>query len=230
MSDECLHFCADDLGFPKRPANRPALGRIDYRIGAYADFRAAMLRRLNLQPALLHWTHREPDDPGIALLEGAAILGDILTFYQEVYANEAYLRTAHWRESVAELVRLLGYRLAPGLGGRGTFAFEVKGTRAISVTAGFGIKADLAGSEQPAEFETESDLVAYPHLSRFPLYTPFQNPSPAIANGTNEFAVALTNGDPFSGELRENDRLLIGVPSPSATQPKRLEQAQILAV
>ena len=44
MSDECLHFCADDLAFPKRPANRPALDRIDYRIGAYADFRAAMLR------------------------------------------------------------------------------------------------------------------------------------------------------------------------------------------
>ena len=43
---------------------------------------------------LAHWTHREPDDPGIALLEVGAVLGDILTFYQELYANEAYLRTA----------------------------------------------------------------------------------------------------------------------------------------
>src|SRR5260370_30633476 len=74
-----------------------------------------MLRRLNGQTPLLNWTHREPDDPGIALIEGAAILGDILTFYQDLYANEAFLRTAQWRESVAELVRLLGYRLAPGL-------------------------------------------------------------------------------------------------------------------
>ena len=120
MSDECLHFCKDGLIFPKRPANRPALDRIDYRIGAYAEFRAAMLSWLNIQPVLLGWTHRESDDPGIALIEGAAILGDILTFYQDLYANEAYLRTAQWRESVAELVRLLGYRLSPGLGGRGT--------------------------------------------------------------------------------------------------------------
>ena len=58
------------------------------------------------------------------------MLGDILTFYQELYANEAYLRTAHWRTSIAELVRLLGYRLAPGLGGSGTFAFEVRPRRA----------------------------------------------------------------------------------------------------
>ena len=82
------------------------------------------------RPSWRAWTHREPDDPGIALLEGAAILGDILTFYQEHYANEAYLRTAAWRESVAELVRLTGYRLAPGIGGRATFAFEVTRQRA----------------------------------------------------------------------------------------------------
>src|SRR5512144_2866629 len=124
---ECICFSDEPVLFPKRPANRPGLTRINYRIGAYADFRAEMLRRLNLQPVLLNWSHREPDDPGIALLEGAAILGDILTFYQDVYANEAYLRTAQWRDSIADLVRLLGYRLSPGLGGRAAFAFEIKG-------------------------------------------------------------------------------------------------------
>jgi hypothetical protein len=33
-------------------------------------------------PDLAYCTHRGAVDPGIALLEGAAILGDILTFYQ----------------------------------------------------------------------------------------------------------------------------------------------------
>ena len=28
-----------------------------------------------------------------------AVVGDILTFYQQHYANEAYLRTAAWRDS-----------------------------------------------------------------------------------------------------------------------------------
>ena len=107
-------LCTRPLVFPARPDNRPALPRIGYRIGSYSDFREHLMRRLDATPALAHWTHREPDDPGIALLECAAVLGDILTFYQELYANEVYLRTAAWRSSVAELVRLVGYRLAPG--------------------------------------------------------------------------------------------------------------------
>jgi hypothetical protein len=204
MSEECLQFCKDDLLFPKRPANRPGLDRIVYRIGAYADFRAAMLRRLNLQPTLLDWTHREPDDPGIALLEGAAIVGDILTFYQDLYANEAYLRTVQWRESVAELVRLLGYRLAPGLGGRGAFAFEVKGARPVTVPAGFGIQVDLEGAKQLAEFETRAELIAEPHLSRFHVYCPrIYNPN--IPSGTSKLELAALQ----SAVIEAGDRLML---------------------
>ena len=77
------------------------MDHIRFRIGTYADFRRAMVEALDRNPKLAGWTRRKPDDPGIALLEGAAILGDILTFYQELYANEAYLRTAKWRESIA---------------------------------------------------------------------------------------------------------------------------------
>ena len=213
MSDECLHFCKDGLIFPKRPANRPALDRIDYRIGAYAEFRAAMLSRLNIQPVLLGWTHRDTDDPGIALIEGAAILGDILTFYQNLYANEAYLRTAEWRESVAELVRLLGYRLSPGLGGRGAFAFEVKGALPVTIPAGFGIEVDLEGAEEPAEFETEKDFIAYPHLSRFHFYRP-RIYSSLISGGTSKVELAAVGGssspDAFkSADLKAGDRVML---------------------
>src|SRR5262245_36860376 len=139
----CEPLITDPFAFPLRASNRPGLPRIAYRIGRYADFLEAMTRGLDAAPELAAWTHRNPDDPGIALVEGAAILGDILTFYQELYANEAFLRTAAWRESVAELVRLLGYRLAPGIGGRATFAFLVKGSGAVTIRAGFPVKADL---------------------------------------------------------------------------------------
>ena len=114
-TDDCVRLPV----FPRCPENRPGLARLTRRIGAYPEIREALFAGLNRHTALGGWTHRKPDDPGIALLEGAAILGDILTFYQDLYANEAYLRTAQWRESVADLVRLLGYRLAPGVGGRG---------------------------------------------------------------------------------------------------------------
>ncbi len=172
MSD-CDPAIDDPFLFPRRPANRPALGRIGYRIGEYPDMVEAMLRHIDGEVALAGWTHRGADDPGIALLEGVGILGDILTFYQERYANEAFLRTADWRESVAGLVRLLGYRLSPGLGGRATLAVELKSaTGKVVVPAGFPFKADLEGLDKSAEFQTDAELTAWPHLSKFSLYRP----------------------------------------------------------
>src|SRR5688500_9242976 len=130
------------------------------------------MRRLNKETLLTAWTHRGADDPGIALLEGAAILGDILTFYQELYANEAFLRTANWRESVSELCRLVCYRLAPGTGGQATFALDLRGDRKVTVPAGFPIKAEIVGIDPPPEFETDETVDAYPWLGQFHLYAP----------------------------------------------------------
>src|SRR4030095_15847875 len=105
---DCRNDCLSPLAFPRRIFNRPGLSRINYRIGDYADIREALLLNLDKEDKLSGWTHRGADDPGIALLEGASILGDILTFYQELYANEAYLNTAQWRDSISDLVKPLG--------------------------------------------------------------------------------------------------------------------------
>ena len=209
----CNPLISDPFVFPRRPSNRAGLPRIAYRIGRYADFVEAIKRGIDAAPELAAWTHREPDDPGIALIEGAAILGDILTFYQEHYANEAYLRTAAWRESVAELVRLTGYRLAPGLGGRATFAFVVKGNDPVTIRAGFPVKADLADVPAPADFQTDAHLRAYPHLSRFNLYRPRQYAT-VLGAGTTVLELQSVAGasDAFSlaaFELKAGDRLML---------------------
>ncbi len=104
----CHNDCVVPSTFPAKISNRAGLSHIVYRIGTYADIRSSLMHDLDATPSLFGWSHRRPDDPGIALLESAAIVGDVLTFYQELYANEAYLRTARWRESIADLVRLLG--------------------------------------------------------------------------------------------------------------------------
>ena len=145
----CNPLITDPFVFPRRADNRPGLSRIAYRIGRYADFVEAMTRSIDAATELSAWTHRDADDPGIALVQGAAILGDILSFYQEHYANEAFLRTAAWRESVAELVRLTGYRLAPGIGGRATLAFEARGTTPVTIRQGFPVKAELRDEATP---------------------------------------------------------------------------------
>ncbi len=217
----CNPLITDPFVFPLRADNRPGLPRIAFRIGRYGDFVEAMTRGIDTAPELAAWTHREADDPGIALLQGAAILGDILSFYQEHYANEAYLRTAAWRESVAELVRLSGYRLAPGIGGRATLAFEVRGNGPVTLRRGFPVKAELAGQATPADFETDAELQAWPHLGRFHLYRP-RSYAPTLPAGSSRFELNTVDGYSDSQSLaafalKPGERLLLQAAEPGWT-------------
>lgn len=233
MSDkDCRNDCTIPLRFPRRPGteppatydnrcsccnalsdrisqdNRPALQRFNYRIGTYGSIREYLFNRIDMTPELQNWTHREPDDPAVALLEGASILGDILTFYQETYANEAYLRTAQWRESIGYLVRLLGYRLSPAVGGHAVFAFELKKDEPVTIPAGFPLKASLEYLSKLAEFETTEEITAYPWFSRFNLFRPLEDGD--ITPATTEFYIAYPEQltDPI--DLKVGDRLLVG--------------------
>lgn len=204
---DCRNDCRDPIAFPAQIANRPGLDHIGYRIGTYADIREALLHWLDVDPALSRFTHRTSDDPAIGLLEGAAIIGDILTFYQELYANERYLRTATWRDSVSDLVRLLGYRFSPGVGGRGSFAFEVRGDKAVTIPKGFRLTADVTGRDGKSDFETVDEAVAWPALGHFPLYRPTY--FPGIAAGTARFSVDTAELAAAGVTIEKDDRLMI---------------------
>lgn len=166
----CKHDCDKTPVFPLAVYNRRGLDRIQYRIGDYYTFREHMLDRLNNESALSAWTHRQADDPGIALLEGAATVAEILCFYQTLYANETYLRTAHWRESVTGLVALTGYRTAPGVGGKATICVAISGEQPVVIPPGFGFKAQLKDQDSPSIFESVEAVTAYPALGQFSLY------------------------------------------------------------
>jgi len=222
----CQHDCPTPPPFPKRIFNRPGLDRIDHCIGGYTEMRAHILALIDADPRLAAWTHRFADDPGIALVESSSIVGDILTFYQSLYANEFFLRTAQWRESIADLVRLLGYRLAPGLGGESTFALLVKGDLPVVVPKGFGFKTQIEGQTKPVVFEATAALTAYPYLSTFNLYRPRVTPS--IYRGSRNFGVVTALPDGM--KLNPGDRLMLGVGSPAGTSATELKYAQIAVV
>jgi hypothetical protein len=114
---------------PARVENRPGLSAIAYRVGTHAQFKETMLARLSgsRQGALRAFTTRADEDFTIALIDAWAVVSDVLTFYQERIANESYLRTATERLSVAELARLIGYRLRPGVSASVHLAFTVEG-------------------------------------------------------------------------------------------------------
>lgn len=209
--------------------NRAALPHFNYRIGTYGTIREWLLRQIDQSPVLKNWTHRAPDDPGIALLEGASVLGDILTFYQETYANEAFLRTAKWRESISDLVRLLGYRLAPGVGGDTTFAIEIKKDEPVIIPYGFPLKATLEELEKPAEFETTGEIMAYPWLSRFNLFRPQADPD--IDKNAVEFYISAPQQTISPLELKAGDRFVVGEASAKSKKgPGKLKNAEIVII
>jgi hypothetical protein len=105
--------------------NRPGLSAISYRPGTWAQFKASMLAGLSTTPALAELSTRSDDDFTIALLDAWAVVCDILTFYQERIANEAYLQTATELVSVGELAKLIGYKLRPGLAAAAALSFTI---------------------------------------------------------------------------------------------------------
>ena len=64
---------------------------IDYLARDYASFRRALI---DLIPSKLpEWTDRSEADFGVVLIELFAYMADILSYYQDRIANEAFLTT-----------------------------------------------------------------------------------------------------------------------------------------
>lgn len=132
--------------------NRPGLSAIAYRVGTHSTFRETLLARLSGsdQPALNGLTTRDNNDFSIALLDAWAMVGDVLTFYQERIANEAYLRTATERLSVLELARLINYELRPGVAASTYLAFTIEDTPgAAGQVLAVGTSAQIAPEPLP---------------------------------------------------------------------------------
>jgi hypothetical protein len=112
---------------PQAIYNRPGLGAISYRVGTQPQFKATLLARLHSshQPAIDSLRTRNDFDFSIALLDAFATVADVLTFYTERIANEAYLETATERRSVLEMARLVGYQLRPGVAANALLAFTI---------------------------------------------------------------------------------------------------------
>lgn len=172
-----LDPCGCCAGLPAAGARWNVAGRprLDFRLGTHATLLARMLARLHAwevpgDPAparrpLAALTTRRTDDPAIALLDAWAVVGDVVTFYQERIANEGFLRTATERRSVLELARAIGYELNPGVSAAAYLAFTVdeadgapaeavipRGTQVLSVPSAQG--------ELPQTFETGAEFTA----------------------------------------------------------------------
>lgn len=150
--------------------NRPGLSAIAYRTGTYNDFRASMHAHLSSSgyTALAGLRTRDDDDFSIALLDAWAVVSDVLSFYQERFVNESYLRTATERLSILEQARLIGYELSPGLAASTYLAFTMddppgvpdKAVKQIILEPGIKVQSTPGPDEDPQLYETVEEIDA----------------------------------------------------------------------
>ncbi len=188
---------------PEMIKNRPALSSIEYRVGTYATFRQAMIEAIASAPELRKWTARTSDDYGIAFLEMWAYLADILTFYQERIANESFLRTAIFPESVRCLAALLDYKPAPGLAAIADLAFTVEKGKEVKIPVGLKVQSVPGQGEKPQKFETLEEIFAESRLNSIKVYSKPNSDNPLV-EGRDTITVT---GD--ISHISPGDRLVI---------------------
>ncbi len=202
---------------PLSTVNRPGLSQLSYRIGSHSSFLQTMLARLSNKdyPQLAGLTTRDADDAAIALLDGWATVADVLTFYQERIANEAYLRCATERRSILELARLVGYKLRPGVSASVFLAYTIDENtqEETTIPAGSRVQSVPGPDELPQAFETIEAIKARatwnnltPRMSRPQTYASITTDSPDSTVQTPRVYLKGINTN-----LKANDPLLIGI-------------------
>ncbi len=200
----------------RRRDNRPGLASIQTRIGTHGTFLDAMLDRIDrdTESGLAPHHTRALDDPTVALCDAWAAIGDVLTFYQERLANEAYLRTAVERRSIAEIARLVGYRMRPGVAASTYLAFTIEPDSNPNLPIGLRVQTVPAGEEPARRLELIEAIDARPDLNQLGVRRTRapelnQDASHFFAQGTTttakpgDAALLVTDGNPVLRRIAE---------------------------
>jgi uncharacterized phage protein gp47/JayE len=202
--------CTPSAGLtPHDETNRAGLSAIAYRVGTYASFRESMLEQIASTAGLSALSTREDDDYAITTIDLAAAVADVLSFYQERYANEAFLRTATQRASIGRLARLIDYSLRPGVAALAWLAFTVEAGKRFHVAKRMRVQSVPGQGELPQTFEAIAEIDADARLNRLRLLSVPYGVNP-LAKGARSALVApgqaaLTAAAAFN----PNDRFLL---------------------
>lgn len=135
----------------KRPTSLGGLPiQIDYTARDYEAILQEMLfMTTQLTPS---WTDKEPGDIGVTILESVAYVADILSYQLDRVQNESYLATAQTRESVVNILRLIGYELAPA--SPASVSMVVRTDRAgVVLPEGFTVKTSEDSGAETLQYQ-----------------------------------------------------------------------------
>lgn len=107
------------------------------------------------------WTDHNLSDFGIVLQRLVAFVADVLHFYLDRMANEAFLATAITRRSVANHLRLINFELRSAVPASVDVEFSLQEALIgdLLIPAGTVLQTTADATEEPIFFETTQDVV-----------------------------------------------------------------------
>ena len=138
------------------PSNIPI--SVDYTSKDYYSLRNDLIARI--QDRVPNWTGTDDHDFGVALIEAFAYLGDLMSYYIDRAANEAFISTATQRSSIINIAQTYGYSIAGYSASFTTLTFSNSSANAVTVPGGTVVSGDLiiGDTVQTVEFTTDADV------------------------------------------------------------------------
>lgn len=142
--------------------------QIDYTSRDYLSIRDDLI---NLIPTFApDWTSRDESDFGIAILQMFSYMGDLMSYYIDRSANEAFISTASRRASILRQAALLDYQPTLRNAARTTLTWSNSTASTITIPAGTQVATSTTatGEESPIYFETDSQVVVPAQVGAVP--------------------------------------------------------------
>jgi len=128
---------------------------IKYTNKDYDSLRRELLARV---PQLTdRWTDFNTSDLGVVLLELFCGIGDMLAYYLDAQAAEAFLPTARQRQNVINLCKLISYRLDSPVAATTSLRFTLAASLDADLVIPEGTACRARLEDENVEFETAKD-------------------------------------------------------------------------
>lgn len=163
----------------------------DYSSRDYASVRADLVQRISLY--LPEWTNRGENDFGFVMLEMFAYVCDLLGYYEDRIAGEAFIQTATQSISIINLAAMLDYQPALSVGSVATLQITVSSnlTGPLLIPAGTQFSTPASLNQKAIVFETIADLT----IAGLSGATPSFSGSVVVSQGVTHAAEQVATAD-----------------------------------
>ncbi|CAB4123878.1 Baseplate protein J-like [uncultured Caudovirales phage] len=168
------------------PINSTPLS-IDYTSRDYYSLRADLIARMKTR--LTDWQGNDPADPGVALIEAMAYMGDLTSYYIDRAANESYIGTATQRQSIINIAKTYGYYPSGYRAATITVTFSNSDSVNHTIPTGTQLVANVIHNDsvQQVLFTTTMDVIVPANDSAQVTATHGEDVSTRAENRTTDF-------------------------------------------